>query len=86
MAGGLALGALLSSTAVPTILRAQEAAPPAGEPFSFDILTEMMRTRSAGEDPVAPPLSDFLASLDYDKYNLIQFWPKRARWSVLLMS
>ena len=81
MAGGLALGALLSSTAVPTILRAQEAAPPAGEPFSFDILTEMMRTRSAGEDPVAPPLSDFLASLDYDKYNLIQFWPKRARWS-----
>lgn len=81
IANGFALGALLSSTAVPTILRAQEVTPPAGEPFSFDILTEKMRIRSMGEDPVAPPLSDFLASLDYDKYNLIQFWPKRARWS-----
>lgn len=81
MANGLALGALLSSTAVPTILRAQEAAPAVSEPFSFDILTEQMRRRSAGEDPVVPPLSDFLAALDYDKYNLIQFWPKRARWS-----
>ena len=81
MASGLALTALLGSTAVPTILRAQEATPPMGEPFSFDILTDLMRTRSAADDPVPPPLSDFLASLDYDKYNLIQFWPKRARWS-----
>ena len=78
---GAALGALLSTTAVPTILRAQTAAAPATTPFTFDILSETMRTRAKGDDPVAPPLSDFLASLDYDKYQLIQFWPKRARWS-----
>lgn len=77
---GAALGALLSTTAVPTILRAQTAAAPATTPFSFDLLSETMRTRAQGDDPVAPPLSDFLASLDYDKYQMIQFWPQRARW------
>jgi periplasmic glucans biosynthesis protein len=83
-----AWGLLLSSTAFPTIARAQTAgqsaapaAAPAPQAFSFDILTEAMRGRATGGDPVAPPLSDFLAGLDYDDYQLIQFWPKRARWA-----
>ncbi|MCY1126261.1 glucan biosynthesis protein [Frigidibacter sp. RF13] len=90
LARGGSLGLLLATTGLPTCLAAQEtpvpavdpaAAPPAAMAFSFDSLTEAARARAAGEDPVPAPLSDFLAGLDYDKYQMIQFWPKRARWA-----
>ena len=74
------MGILLGTTGLPSIVRAQQTSPQP-EPFSFDALTETMKARAAGQDPVAPPLSDFLANLDYDSYQMIQFWPKRARWA-----
>lgn len=77
---GAAWGVLVAASTIPAQLRAQQAAQ-TPEMFSFETLTETMRQRAGAEDPVAPPLSDFLASLDYDHYQMIQFWPKRARWA-----
>ncbi len=83
LVNGAALGALLVSSSLPNLALAEETAPAAPAPlaFSFDILTGAMRARAAAADPVAPPMADFLAALSYDDYQLIQFWPKRTRWS-----
>jgi glucans biosynthesis protein len=75
--------ALLGSTALPHILRAQTAAPDTAAPqsFSFDLLSDVMREKAA-QDPAAPePVPDFLSSLTYDDYQKIVFWPDRARWN-----
>lgn len=76
------LAGMLGTTALPSMLRAQEkptdAAP---QKFDFDALTETMRNKASAPDSPIPALSDFLATLKYDDYVLIQFWPKRARWN-----
>lgn len=78
------MGALLAGAAMPIPLRAQEAAAPApvaaSQQFSFDWLSDQARARAASPDAEPPPLTDFLASLDYDSYKQIQFRPDRARW------
>ena len=85
-----ATAALLAGTALPQILRAQEALAPAvaGEPvgaatrqFSFDLLSEEMKTLATKphEAPVVP--ESFLDKLTYDDYRLIRFNPERARWA-----
>lgn len=72
--------ALLGSTALPRLLLAQEAAA-APQTFSFDLLTDVMREK-ATQDPTTPEaIPDFLASLTYDDYQKIVFWPDRARWN-----
>lgn len=54
--------------------------PPAGEVFSFDLLTEAARSRAA-QDPAAPErLSPLFNELTYDDYQMIQFRPRKARW------
>lgn len=78
------IGALLASAALPRLAMGQSGttgteAP--ASPFSFDWLTDQMRARAAVPDAEPPPLTDFLASLDYDNYQKIQFLPERARWN-----
>lgn len=69
--------------ALPLLPRAAAAANllPAGQPFSFDILTEWMRARAA--EPHAEPqkIEGFAAELDYDDYRLILFRRDRDRWA-----
>ncbi|MCD7059147.1 glucan biosynthesis protein [Pelagibacterium xiamenense] len=85
--GVLPVSLLLSSTAVPALFAQenappQEAAPPAGEAFSFDILTEAMRARAAESfTSAAIELPPFMADMDYDAYRHIHFRPDQARWS-----
>ncbi|MGZ9811651.1 glucan biosynthesis protein [Pseudoroseicyclus sp. H15] len=73
---GLMAGALAGAGLGPAF--AQDGA--AGEAFSFDILTDRMRTksRSAYRAPEIPDPG--LGELDYDSYRLIQFDPAQARW------
>jgi len=77
---GAAWGALIGASAIPARSFAQDAGPQP-EPFSFDTLTETVRQRAKGADPVPPPLSDFLASIDYDRYRMIRFSPDKRRWA-----
>ncbi|MFC2968611.1 glucan biosynthesis protein [Acidimangrovimonas pyrenivorans] len=90
--GGLSASALFLSTgALPFAARAQEATSPASSapaearsdaavPFSFDGFTATMQRR-AGEAYDDTEGSDrFLAGLNYDDYQKIQFNPDHARW------
>lgn len=76
--------AFLATTALPRVLRAQEAAPAdvaAPQTFSFDLLSDVMREKAGREPQAAPAVADFLTSLTYDDYQKIVFWPDRARWN-----
>lgn len=52
----------------------------AGEPFSFDLLTEAARVRAAVPAPEPEALSPLFKDLTYDDYQFIQFRPTKARW------
>ena len=62
---------------------AQETAKPATiaapQQFSFDLLTEEMRTLSTQPHATAPAPEGFLGDLNYDDYRLIRFRDDRAR-------
>lgn len=76
--------AFLATTALPRILRAQEVNPAdvaAPQTFSFDLFSDVMREKAGREPESAPPLSDFLATLNYDDYQKIAFLPSHARWN-----
>ena len=81
--GGSAL--LLATAALSGAALAQDATlavPPVVQPalFSFDILTEQMKTLAAS--PYAEPVvaASFLDKLSYDDYRLIEFKDASARW------
>jgi len=59
--------------------QARAQADAAGQPFSFETLTEEMRALAAGNFVPAEPVTGFLERLDYDDYRLIAFNPDRAR-------
>ncbi len=81
---------LLTSTALPKTAFAQAvvAAPSAGQPpanaplpFSYEILTQMMKAKAKADFvPGEITLPQFIASLDYDGYQKIQFRPEKSRW------
>jgi len=81
---------LLSSAAAailvpgwPSQVRAQDIAQPApaGEPFSFDVLTERMRARAGEPYQATPPqLPEVIANLGYDEHRSIAFRKDRAVW------
>jgi len=59
----------------PATLQAQE-----GEPFSFDALSQRMREAAATAPVPAERVEGFLAGLDYDGYQHIQFRTDASRW------
>jgi glucans biosynthesis protein len=79
---------LLASTALPFAAWADETAPqpaapqPAAAPqkFSFDLLTEQMRTKAQTAYAAPDKVTSFLGTLKYDDYQRIQYNPDRARW------
>lgn len=73
---------LLASTALPRLARAEDSAPAPAAPqkFSFDILTEQMRSQAKQAYAAPPKVTSFLGQLKYDDYQRIQFNPDRARW------
>ncbi len=73
---GLAIAALPGSVAAEGIAQGQ-ATP---KPFSFDILTELARSRATAPFAEAPAPEGFLGDLSYDDYRLIRFDPDRTRW------
>ena len=89
--------ALLGSSAVPAFAVGQTPAPapaaapaapaaapaaPAPMPFSFDILSDMMRQKAKNDFTSAEiQLPPFIAGLTYDEYQHIQYRPDHARWS-----
>lgn len=76
--------ALLSTTALTRTAFAQDApqAPAEDVPFSFDRLTEAMREKAKSAfSPPSVKLPDFVSSLTYDTYRLIQFKPDHAKWA-----
>lgn len=82
------LQGLLGSTAAAALstgLKAQTTPTPvaaeAAEPFSFDALSEQMRTRATQAYRPAAQLESFLSDLTYDGYRNIQFNPEAARWN-----
>ncbi len=73
--------ALLSTTALPRVARAQGAsAPAAPQQFSFDLLSAEMQALAAAPFAVPERTPSFLDDLKYDDYRLIAFRPDRARW------
>lgn len=84
--GALPAGILLSTTAIGRLLAQEgevpaEPAEPEGQEFSFDLLTEWMRERSAQSyEPPANQLPEIIADLTYDDYRHIQFRAQQARW------
>lgn len=75
VACGAACAAL---AALPRMAGAQDGA--AGAPFSFDLLTETMRTLAAARHVPPPRPDSAFAALGYDDWRLVQFRPERARW------
>jgi glucans biosynthesis protein len=87
--------ALLGSSALPGIALADDppaaspapAAPAAGaapapQPFSFDILSQQMKEKAKADyNPDNIALPDFIAKLDYDDYQHIQYRPDHAKWA-----
>lgn len=81
--------ALLATTAVtkPVLAAApantNDQAPVDGsKPFSFDVLSAMMAAKSKTNFvPGEITLPPFIASLDYDGYQKIQFRPEKSRWN-----
>lgn len=55
--------------------------PVSGEPFSFDILTDRMRTLAGQEPTRAERPASFLDDLAYEDYQNILFDAERARWA-----
>jgi glucans biosynthesis protein len=66
----------------PSRALAQESGTPVAAPqqFSFDTLTEEMRTLASTPHVTAPPPEGFLGDLTYDTYRLIRFRDSAARW------
>lgn len=55
---------------------------PAPQPFSFDILSQQMQAKAKTDfDAGNITLPDFIAKLNYDEYQHIQFRPDHARWA-----
>ncbi|MFN4100236.1 MAG: glucan biosynthesis protein [Pararhodobacter sp.] len=52
----------------------------AGEPFSFDALTDRMREAAAADPVPAERVEGFIADLSYDGYQRIQFRTDASRW------
>ncbi|MDX5358323.1 MAG: glucan biosynthesis protein [Rhodobacterales bacterium] len=77
----LATAAALTALA-PIRLVAQESgsANAAPQQFSFDLLSEEMRTLAAQPYQAPPTAQGLLADLDYDDYRLVSFRPDRMRW------
>lgn len=83
MLGGVAaLGPLLAVGFVPRLAAAQESgdAVAASQQFSFDLLTEEMRTLASQPFATGPAPEGFLGDLTYDTYRLIRFRDAAARW------
>lgn len=93
LSGGATLALLPSSrlfaqetetpvTEAPASDAAAVEAPVAAEPqpFSFDWLTERMRTASQSEPPAPEQIEGFLADLTYDGYQRIAYRQDRSRW------
>ena len=73
--------ALLAPAAFAQDAAAPEQTAPAGEAFSFDLLSERMQQASQS-DPASPAqVQGFLADLGYDAYQRIRFSKDHARWS-----
>ncbi|TMV41192.1 glucan biosynthesis protein D, partial [Thioclava sp. BHET1] len=94
-AGGASV-VLAAATTLPEASRADTSAPaqpaapaapakPAeadpGQKFSFDWLTEQMRTRAKADYKAPDKVTGILGQLKYDDYQRIQYNPDRARWS-----
>ncbi|MCA0962408.1 glucan biosynthesis protein [Salipiger bermudensis] len=72
--------ALLAPAAFAQDATAPEQPAPAGETFSFDLLSERMQQASQ-TDPASPAqVQGFLAELGYDAYQRIRFDKDHARW------
>lgn len=71
---------LLSSTALPRTVRAEDPAPAAAQQFSFDILSAEMQALATAPFQAPVRVPGFLDDLKYDDYRLIRFRPDRARW------
>ncbi|QQA43822.1 glucan biosynthesis protein [Pelagovum pacificum] len=54
---------------------------PSGEPFSYDILSDMMRTRAEAAYEAPAPVDLRPAADSYDAYRMISFRSDHARWS-----
>jgi glucans biosynthesis protein len=50
-------------------------------PFSFDWLTERMRTAASGDPEPREQIDGFLTKLDYDDYQRVRFNRDRNRWA-----
>lgn len=74
-----AVGAL--SLASPLLAQEAAVAAAAAEPFTFEWLSALAKSRAAAPDPEAGPKDPLLSQLDYDDYNRIAFRPNRARWA-----
>ena len=73
--------ALLAPAAFAQDAAAPEQTAPAGEAFSFDLLSERMQQASQS-DPASPSqVQGFLAELGYDAYQRIRFDKDHARWA-----
>lgn len=59
----------------------QPAAPAAGTPFSFDLLSEMMRLKAQAPYTPVAAASGFLDDLGYDDYQRIAYLGARAKWN-----
>lgn len=82
--GGPRLRSAQAQESVPPVAAPLPAAPPAAaqQPFSFDSLTEQMRSlAAAGPDKPLEIGESFLSQLTYDDYRLIRFDPLRARFA-----
>jgi glucans biosynthesis protein len=76
------IAALAAIVGAPILLSPTDARAQDGEtgPFSFDMLSELMR-KEASEPYTAPEqVHGFFADLDYDAYQRIRFRPEQARW------
>lgn len=80
LAGSVAAAALLPASRLRAEEAAEQPAEPVAEPFSFDLLTERMRQAAASAAPDPEQVEGFLAALDYDGYQRIQFRTDRTRW------
>lgn len=73
-------GRLAAQTAAETAPRTAPVAD-AGEPFSFDLLSEWMQAASRGEPRPPEQVKGFLTELDYDGYQRIGFRRDHTRWT-----
>ncbi|MFU8882137.1 MAG: glucan biosynthesis protein [Rhodobacterales bacterium] len=72
------------ASTLPLRLSAQDSIPAQDQTaraFSFDILSDEMRTLASMPYQAPQPVDGVLADLDYDDYRLVRFRPDRRRWS-----